>query len=75
MQAPLMEHDRQRDEICDGLPNGTIKRPAFFMCKDDTLVTLHGGAVTNMEGDDRYPVDFEKPLRVFLDVTSSASRR
>ncbi|RCN27674.1 hypothetical protein ANCCAN_26591 [Ancylostoma caninum] len=41
----------------------------------DTLVTLHGGAITNMNGDDRYPVNFEKPIRVFLDVTSVAPRR
>ncbi|KAK6029657.1 hypothetical protein OSTOST_04231 [Ostertagia ostertagi] len=75
LQAPLMEHDRQSDEICEGLPNGTSKRPAFSMCKEGTLVILHGGAITNMEGDDRYPVNFEKAVRVFLDVTSAASRR
>ncbi|KAK6048389.1 hypothetical protein COOONC_14106, partial [Cooperia oncophora] len=41
----------------------------------DTLVILHGGAITNMEGDDRYPVNFQKAIRVFLDVTSTATRR
>ncbi|WKY15510.1 hypothetical protein Q1695_000748 [Nippostrongylus brasiliensis] len=42
---------------------------------DDTPVYLHGGAITNMEGDDRYPISFDRPVRVFLDVTSSATRR
>ncbi|VDL78380.1 unnamed protein product [Nippostrongylus brasiliensis] len=41
----------------------------------DTPVYLHGGAITNMEGDDRYPISFDRPVRVFLDVTSSATRR
>ncbi|VDM76160.1 unnamed protein product [Strongylus vulgaris] len=33
------------------------------------------GAITNLNGDDRYPVEFETPIRVFLDVTSVAPRR
>ncbi|VDO54798.1 unnamed protein product, partial [Haemonchus placei] len=33
------------------------------------------GAVSNIEGDDRYSVSFEKARRVFLDVPSLASRR
>ncbi|KAL6725065.1 hypothetical protein Aduo_019885 [Ancylostoma duodenale] len=74
LQAPIMDHDSD-GERCEALPNGTSNKPAFFMCKEDTLVTLHGGAITNMNGDDRYPVNFEKPIRVFLDVTSVAPRR
>lgn len=76
LQAPLMEHDlRDEDEGCETLPNSTRKRPSFFMCKEDTLVRLYGGAVTNLDGDDRYPVNFEKPIRVFFDVSSEAKRR
>ncbi|KHJ99612.1 hypothetical protein OESDEN_00383 [Oesophagostomum dentatum] len=74
LQAPIMDHDAD-GERCEALPNGTSTKPSFFMCKEDTLVTLHGGAITNMNGDDRYPVDFESPLRVFLDITSVAPRR
>ncbi|WKY15509.1 hypothetical protein Q1695_000748 [Nippostrongylus brasiliensis] len=75
LQAPLMEHDIDGKEMCDALPNSTSSRPAFFVCNEDTPVYLHGGAITNMEGDDRYPISFDRPVRVFLDVTSSATRR
>ena len=31
--------------------------------------------MTNLTGDDSYPVSFASPIRIFLDVTSEAKRR
>ncbi|UMM41304.1 hypothetical protein L5515_017623 [Caenorhabditis briggsae] len=65
----------EQEEECVALPNRTRVRPSFFQCKDDTKFELHGGAITNGNGDDAYPVSFNSRIRIFLDVTSSSNKR
>ncbi|CAD6185431.1 unnamed protein product [Caenorhabditis auriculariae] len=75
--GPFLEQDSssEQEDECFALPNRTRTRPAFFQCEEDTVLTLHGGAITNVSGDDAYPVRFDNQIRIFLDVTSSSSRR
>ncbi|CAI4226312.1 unnamed protein product [Auanema sp. JU1783] len=74
LHAPQMDVEVIEDE-CEALPNRTKTRPAFYQCSQDTVLTLHGGAITNLTGDDTYPISFAEPIRIFLDVTSTANRR
>uniref|UniRef100_A0A1I7XU99 CUB domain-containing protein n=1 Tax=Heterorhabditis bacteriophora TaxID=37862 RepID=A0A1I7XU99_HETBA len=71
---PYIEHNEAIND-CQHLPNNTEIKPHFYQCKEDTTVRLHGGALTNLTGDDHYPVTFNDSIRIFLDVTSSSSRR
>ncbi|CAI2356958.1 unnamed protein product [Caenorhabditis sp. 36 PRJEB53466] len=75
--APYLLRDSsvEQEEECVALPNRTRVRPSFFQCKDDTKFELHGGAITNGNGDDAYPVSFTSPIRIFLDVSSNSNKR
>uniref|UniRef100_A0A914X335 MD-2-related lipid-recognition domain-containing protein n=1 Tax=Plectus sambesii TaxID=2011161 RepID=A0A914X335_9BILA len=68
--------DAQKD--CVPWPNSTEFSPHYFQCdsfSDNQFFTLHEAAITNNTGDDEYPVDLTKTLRVFLDVTNLSGRR
>ncbi|CAI5454800.1 unnamed protein product [Caenorhabditis angaria] len=72
----LADNPQPTDEKeCFALPNRTRVRPSFFQCREDTKIELHGGAITNINGDDTYPVSFASPIRIFLDVTSKSNKR
>uniref|UniRef100_A0A8R1HGP7 MD-2-related lipid-recognition domain-containing protein n=1 Tax=Caenorhabditis japonica TaxID=281687 RepID=A0A8R1HGP7_CAEJA len=75
--APYLLRDSsvEQEEECVALPNRTRVRPSFFQCKEDTKLELHGGAITNGNGDDAYPVSFNSSIRIFLDVTSHSNKR
>ncbi|CAB3410441.1 unnamed protein product [Caenorhabditis bovis] len=71
----LADSSTEQEEECEALPNRTRTRPSFFQCRENTKLELHGGAITNINGDDTYPVSFASPIRVFLDVSSNTNKR
>lgn len=62
-------------------PNNTFKEPFAYACDSNDaengppIFVVHEAAFSNETGDYVYPLDFTQTLRIFLDLTSYATRR
>ncbi|KAI1730645.1 hypothetical protein Ddc_03356 [Ditylenchus destructor] len=65
-------------EDCSLYPNGTFTAPFAFSCDTPAhppIFVIHESAFSNQTGDYEYPLDLTQTLRIFLDITSYATRR
>lgn len=75
----LNEYDSDND--CSMFPNNTYSAPFAYACglenadNGPPIFVVHEAAFSNETGDYVYPLDFTQKLRIFLDLTSYATRR